>query len=764
MPDVIRSKSVKFFATAIVVCFIFLIGINVFHLYDETVFYTFQLRDIIRAETIQQGKLIFFGPEMTGGGNLPGPLYYVMMALSFAIKNHWSSAWIMQLTITFFGVLWCFHYFRQKYSAHMGIMWVVMFSMAPLTFWFLKVFLNVSSLLFFAIVSIMLIQKMVETIDHHKRKMCLYMTCLIIGLGLQFHLSIIFTFVALLMILLFQRQLKIPPIHLPEIMIGIILFIAPSLPYLIWLICKKMGFEFGEKSFYVGEGGDAISSLVFLIQEISKDSWMKIFENSTQRLFFTVPFALIPLIIALRSSAYLKTLFSRFRPMFICLFFAFIPYLNWYFSPQAIRYTMLFFVALNFFSIVCFYYLLQSQKAIQNFNIAAAIMLGGCAVIIYFYFSDVHIWQAFIGFCIMSFIALISLKLGQKDDMKLGLPLVTAHILLIALLSVQRIETQSADFKYKDRTHYMPTLKEWGHIWEKIYLATGWSYKEAGTKIYFVGHHMSQSPELAYNAMKKKNPQLINPIPDGFLVSNRYFIKSDSNSEAKLKRFHQYDGWLRRQNLPQEFMEALDNETIVLGKNLSEKILIVPYYVKDFNQFPQRFHNIGQGYQASAEDRLLQLIPESEGTLKLDDKNWLFKWNECPVYDDFCSTGALVSLGEKDIISVKVVGSALSQISPWISPNWTQAWIGPYMEIRCEGKTYSHQLMSSIGFNRELTHNARTPFFQGNNSFLAPFERKFSSECKGNIDQISIGRMGSKVDQVMQVINLPGKKLTINFF
>ena len=36
-------------------------------------FFIFQARDIDRAMRLLAGQPLFFGPEMTGGGNLPGP-------------------------------------------------------------------------------------------------------------------------------------------------------------------------------------------------------------------------------------------------------------------------------------------------------------------------------------------------------------------------------------------------------------------------------------------------------------------------------------------------------------------------------------------------------------------------------------------------------------------------------------------------------------------------------------------------------------------
>jgi hypothetical protein len=310
----------------------------------------------------------------------------------------------------------------------------------------------------------------------------------------------------------------------------------------------------------------------------------------------------------------------------------------------------------------------------------------------------------------------------------------------------------------------MPNYSDWNNIWQIIYKNTGWSYSEAYRKIYFIGHHMSQSPALAYETFNKVLPAAMNPSPDGFLVSNRYFTKV--SKKQKVVYYDKIKEWLKLQNLPNDFINAIELGHIELGKNLSDEILIVPFFVKDQDKFPRFFHNTGEGYQATLDNLLLSAVSGNAGVVKVLANELIFKWNECPGHGDFCSTGASVRWEIQDgayLFKVKIVGSSLSQLSPWISPNWTQAWIKPYLKIQCGHNTFHKELISSVGFRRLLTHNSQSPFFQGNNSLLAPFERSLKIPCKEGIKRISLGREGSEVDQIVEVLNLSHQELSYDF-
>jgi hypothetical protein len=58
-------------------------------------FTIFQVRDFSRAMELVRGHPIFFGPEGTGGGILPGPLYSLLLAIPLGLGGGWWTVWIL---------------------------------------------------------------------------------------------------------------------------------------------------------------------------------------------------------------------------------------------------------------------------------------------------------------------------------------------------------------------------------------------------------------------------------------------------------------------------------------------------------------------------------------------------------------------------------------------------------------------------------------------------------------------------------------------
>ena len=58
-------------------------------------FFSFQVRDLERAAEVAAGHWILWGPEMTGGGHLPGGLYYWLLAIPLRLGMGWKGAWVL---------------------------------------------------------------------------------------------------------------------------------------------------------------------------------------------------------------------------------------------------------------------------------------------------------------------------------------------------------------------------------------------------------------------------------------------------------------------------------------------------------------------------------------------------------------------------------------------------------------------------------------------------------------------------------------------
>lgn len=60
---------------------------------DFAVYNIFQERDLVRAQAVLSGSAPFYGPEMSGGMNLPGPFYYFLLAIPLALGAGVNGSW-----------------------------------------------------------------------------------------------------------------------------------------------------------------------------------------------------------------------------------------------------------------------------------------------------------------------------------------------------------------------------------------------------------------------------------------------------------------------------------------------------------------------------------------------------------------------------------------------------------------------------------------------------------------------------------------------
>src|SRR5262245_26751402 len=93
-----------------------LYGIYLFPLRERAIMLVFQVRDLARAQDILNGRPIFFGPELTGGGHLPGAFYYYLLALPLSFSLGWKGSWLLLVLCHSIsvGALWFF--FRTRFG------------------------------------------------------------------------------------------------------------------------------------------------------------------------------------------------------------------------------------------------------------------------------------------------------------------------------------------------------------------------------------------------------------------------------------------------------------------------------------------------------------------------------------------------------------------------------------------------------------------------------------------------------------------------
>lgn len=729
---------------------------------QNTVHYVFQQRDITRAIELLNGTPIFFGPEMTGGGHLPGPLYYILLSLPLSVSKGWLSPWYFMMALAAIAALIGWNFARKQWSSEAAAIWVVLFVGSPLIVRTLLSFLNISFIFPFAIAAFAAFFIALVGETESKRRRALFIGAFLTGLCIQLHFSVITFFIAFLLAQSVAPVLGVQRMASADLLKGIGLLLAPLVPYFAFQLA---GGTWGQLPFFAGEAKDALPSLWLLMRTALNFPVEDLLASTIAKLIETLPWPLLPLALALwlvpiRQVAEPERSGQRQgRSLVFLTLIAAVPFSYWTFATIGIRYAVVFNLAALFLTAYLFKRASESPRRLLTYVIAGAALLFLAVGYYDLYVEGQSVLYDYIRLLLALCSAVVMLAIVSPRRWYKHKMLLLAVLLTSALGFLQSEFGRSRHFYPEPRL--MPRVSRWVEIWRNIYRETGWSYPEAMSRVYFINHHLERDGQMTYKAVSRRvEPQPAAELPDGFFVS--------ALEEVNFRGFKlpQIRNWLLEQNIPPEIKQAIESNRIELQKPYASDILIVPYKTAKAGVLAPYFHNNGQGYFASPEDRLLSRVREPEGVKILGDGRVLFKWNECPSRHPFCSTGAIVttepSVAGRMGVSVQVVGSALSQSSPWISPSWTQAWIRPYLKVRCHGREFRFPLAESIGYLRRYSALPNHVLLWGNNSILAPYHRRFEISCARNISQVTIGRAGSEVEMLHEVRQLPEAELSVH--
>lgn len=712
-------------------------------------FFIFQDRDLARAAELLKGNFIFFGPEMTGGGHLPGPLYYYLLAIPLALGQGWQGAFNLLVATTALGAATTAFFFFARASLTTALIWLVLLATGTPVVRLMTMFMNVSFVLPFMFLAIVLLWTAFGESDERRRSHALIALGAAVGLGIQLHLSAIVFAIAALVLQGGARNFDVPKLNLRAWMKALLAFFACLIPFLVWWISGKLGFAFGVPRPFVGSALYAPTSLLSMIGYAGFKEGDIFLWNAACQMLETIPWILIPLAISLLATKEawpVRTL----KPVLVCAAIGFIPFSYWFFVNIGLRYSGPFFVSVALIVTILHKRVLESERALQTYCWSA----GALAVIIAFVFSLREHALLIREFPIGRLALLGSTMFLAAASSRIGLA-----CLLTVFLSLVQLEVGRRGFIFNDTTP-MPRASQWKRIWNEILPRTGWTFEEAVSRIYFVNHHIEQDPKPIFEVvdadLKKKGWTAPPFTEDGFIVSIQGPEASDRVSTSR---------WLLQQNIPPELKEAVLARDILLGRKQSKYLSVIPYTVSRPGLLPKHFQNYGRGYVAAPADAQLDLNPEAEGAKEIGENRYLFKWNDCPGQPRFCAAGILVQLasnkGGKTTATVTILGASLSQSSPWISPDWTQEWLEPFVEFDCGQNTIREVLIGSVGYSRDNASEPTRRNVRANNSILAPFQKEIEFNCRKKISEIRAGRSGSRVESIYRLEERPGAKLSL---
>ncbi len=722
--------------------------------FQRTAHFVFQNRDMARAFELLNGTPIFFGPEMTGGGHLPGPLYYFLLAPPLALHPTWVAAWYMMMVLTGAGLVFGWSFMRARCDAASAAVWLILILSSPIILRNLLSFLNISFVLPFAVAAFALLYWALVAERASDRRRSYFYGALLTGLAVQLHFSAIAFLAGFWLAQPFAPWLRARRLSLKDLAIGLACFLIPLLPYFAFL---TGGSKWGQMPFYAGEAMNALPSLWLLVQTAASEFPPdKLLNSFMQKVVETVSWPLLPIGLAF----WLVPKTGRLRSLLFLTLIAFVPFFYWTFATIGIRYAVVFNIAMTFLTAHLFFLLSRSPRRLEVFVYCAALILLLAVFYYGLYVEEPIIDRDYVRIFLTvgSVLLAFGLAAGRTWSQERWL---MAAIAVAAGLALMQGEFGRARHFYPE-PRLMPRSSRWAEVWRYVIPTTGWSYEEAMSRMYFVNQHLERDGFMTFSAVARrvKPRAAVSAPPDGF------FVVIDETVNFETFKLVDIKNWLLLQNIPTEIKEALKAGHLRLSERYASDFLLVPYHIEGRGPFTRSFHNNGQGYLSSESDRLLENVTEREGVRILPDGRLIFKWNECESRHSYCSTGAIVKVepgsSGRRAVSVQIAGSSISQSSPWISPSWTQAWIKPYMEVRCRGVNHRFPLAESVGYLRKYSALPNHVLLWGNNSILAPFAQRFEFPCTADPSQITVGREGSEVERLHDVLKLPGARLSIH--
>lgn len=717
-------------------------------------FFTFQVRDLTRANLLAQGRLILFGPETTGGGNLPGPFYYVLLMISrWFGEGYWPAFYLLvvfAVAVAAIGAI----YLARRVSLGAALLWVGLVVLSAPLENFITVFLNVSYQSVFVTLILFSAGEAFTAPGAQRRGHAFGFALFVLGLTIQLHYSALMLLPALLTLFLLAPRLRLARPSPADVAWGGILFLLPLLPYGIWLVARRQGWNVGQGVMFSGETRDALPSMLAFSEWPPFDR----FVHGCDFLLNAMPLALPISVVAVLLSRLAPPddarvpkdeITERRRGLVwvagLCALWTLIPALYVFIAPIGYRYGMSFTLSALMLAALLISDL-RFKRQFFVFLMFAAI--AGLVLILYvigYGRSDFALaldsrhWLAALAL-------LIGVALRWPACVRSGRFGVLAATLTLAVLQNPALHGGTL----ANHEIASPTWAHWHNIGVAICERTGWTADEMMDRLYIVGGHMEIDPRSIFRGA----------AVDCDLAGELAYVRPPNGFFLSFKAYHgeeDVETWLARQPIAPEILAGLANGDIELGQTeMFNSVSLTPYRIRKPELYPESFHDTGVGYFPSRWQAYLQMHRQPGGVSRLDNGALLLTFNECPNAASYCTVGVKLeprTTHGRSQVRVTVLGDSLGQNSPWITPAWTVSWDHPYVELSCGTRRQTIELAQHIGYRPELSLPAPTyAFFLSNHSLLTPYVRVLDMDCA--VDTITVGRQSATVDRLGQPLVL----------
>jgi len=709
MKDLIRRYGDTF-----VVFFVAWVWIH--QLGPTTSFYSFQGRDIERAMGVLQGRPIFFGPEASGGGNLPGGFYYLLLAVGLKLGGGWRGCLAMMHILGALSVAFTWSYFKIRFNRPVALLASFCLVGAPLFYATLSYFNNPSFLFLAMVVVMAALAESFATVSAG-RKYWWWAACLILGLSIQVHFMAFFLMLAAVTLQLSAGFLRLQRLSWKVFASGLLLLGLTLAPFAAWKLAAEFGVTLGQPApEFIGvlEAGDQPvpqSLKRFLGRSIQMKSWIAWLSIHTA---VALPALALGLLLLLWSDLRKWNLnrapgFHRgsFLVWKVCLIFAAIPSFGLILHFSRTRYLILFSLCVPFALAGWLYPYFERLGKKRSYLFTA---LAALLTMLYPAF-----WPAFRGLpfdpmwpWLLSVLATAMVWRGGRVAM--ALPLVLVFALFVGT---------SAQVNARNHVRRANSISAFENISRQIFLDTGWNFEQAKRRMFFVKFHYQSTPAVIYREFERKlgaQVRPVSPAPDGYFV---FYLRELQDRRLTKENFR---SWTATQPLPVMVRRGLYEGLLQLGEpQFFDMVVLAPYFVPDSDKFPRHFHNYGIQY--------------GDGTSEAEDEAPLTGWhkelrlNDCPGTEKFCEIKFTVQKFSRDSwnrLQIRLSGAVISMPNHWINPDWSQYLTEPYVKIQCGEKLAPVEiiLLESIGYGRLGRHDPKK-----NNFILGPFERTIRNPC-----------------------------------
>ena len=728
------------------ICF-FVLSFLVFYIDMDFYYRVFSERDISRSKAWLDGNFYWPGPEMSGGSNLPGPFFYFLLFPAVLMGDNTYSQ-VALWTILWFSLIYTLaFFFLSKIVSHKEslVVFLVTFIASKYTIDY-TTDLNPEFAVMFHVLALITLYCWREK----RNNLYLYLTGLIIALGIQVHLLTALHVITVLLFYIIDKSKNIKTLLL-------FLFLTLS-PILIFTILSQFHFfDTSEKSY--------IDYTTYILKNVFSEKWMK---NMNNKVFpFIIPFTFCFTLNLWQKYTRREREDSSTRNLFIItavpfLFACLAGATSWY---------------LLFIPVFAILFISKWIDGLKTKNNKEILLFSySLLTFLYFLFFSKNFGRRYIN----------SLYLFERNTFALGLFLFSIFVLLILNLQWHKkslyknilfcflfllfIKLGISDFKepfnftqinFNQKTTHLsirkkfnrafPSFKNLHPIMKRIYLETRWSPKTAMKKSLIIGMHTEKSLLSSYSmTVERLHTPFLSLLYDKKLGDlNHDLINKKHKNKAQgyliIQHLQKFIGWTQddwknylahSSLLSHVLKQEIKAGKIIIRKpelynRYYHKYWLIPYSITQDSLFPEGFHNIGQPYYWEEP----KWLKKCHQTKKFKNKTGFFY---CRVLSGHLQRAGLsiqfVEETHSNFLNIQFFGPLLGTIRDAMNLDGISFWSEIKINIVCGLKSKSYKLPNVGVMQRDKYSNPEKLAKR----FLAPLKLKLLLKDCNTKDKIKI--------------------------